>query len=148
MSFKEKFNNGKEKVKIFWRNHKGTICKVTLATGAIIYIGKKLYDSSIENSNEIENDNGPHTWTELENEVGADNVSCIKPAEEWPEGSLEQYYRVKEFAKTLDLQEGESYYIDDSKQFMTEDWYKGPTDGKPIVSHLIDGFGVYPEGDD
>lgn len=142
MSFKEKFNNGKEKVKIFWRNHKGTICKVTLATGAIIYIGKKLYDSSVEN---------PTKWTELPDEIEPDECEidpCVKPADEWPEGSLEQYYRVKEFAETLDLQEGESYYIDDSKQFMNKDWYKGRTDGKPIVSHMIDGLGMYPEEDE
>lgn len=136
MSFKEKFNSGKEKVKVFWREHKGTICKVTLATGAVVYLGKKIYDGYTQNDNDE---------AECNFEI-VDNLEPFeKPAEEWPEGMLEQYYKVKEFAETLDLKEGECYYIDDSKQYALNDWYKGRMDGKPIVSHLINGEGLYPE---
>ncbi len=62
---------------------------------------------------------------------------------EWSDEKYrETYDRVVEFAKTLPLIDGESYWIDKN-----DEW----NNGEPIVSHMIDYVGVYPneeEGSD
>lgn len=56
---------------------------------------------------------------------------------EWSEEKYrETYDQVIEFAKTLQLRDGESYWIDRDDRY---------NDGEIIVSHLIDGIGVYPD---
>ena len=56
----------------------------------------------------------------------------------WDEKYAENYNKVNEFADTLKLEKGEMYIIEDQTQ------YASIADNRPIVSHLVDGIGVYP----
>ena len=55
----------------------------------------------------------------------------------WKEDYRDDWNRVNDFAKTLDLEEGESYIIEDNRQY-------GVDDDGPVVSHMIYGEGCYP----
>ena len=55
----------------------------------------------------------------------------------WDEKYREKWDKVNEFAKTLDLDEGESFWIDEPSQYDVES-------NEPIVSHMIYGSGCYP----
>lgn len=55
----------------------------------------------------------------------------------WDEKYREKWDKVNEFAKTLDLDEGESFWIDEPSQYDVES-------DEPIVSHMIYGSGCYP----
>lgn len=55
----------------------------------------------------------------------------------WDEKYREKWDKVNEFAKTLDLDEGESFWIDEPSQYDVEG-------NEPIVSHMINGSGCYP----
>lgn len=55
----------------------------------------------------------------------------------WDEKYREKWDKVNEFAKTLDLDEGESFWIDEPSQYDVES-------DEPIVSHMINGSGCYP----
>lgn len=55
----------------------------------------------------------------------------------WDEKYREKWDKVNEFAKTLDLDEGESFWIDEPSQYDVES-------DEPIVSHMIYGSCCYP----
>ncbi len=61
----------------------------------------------------------------------------------WEENYKENWDKVVSFADTLDLKPGEMFMIEDSKQYADEPWY----DGKPVISHLVDNYGIYPPED-
>ena len=66
----------------------------------------------------------------------------------WDEKYRENYNRVTEFAKTLNLEEGECYIIEDQKQYIEDGCYPTMDVTMPIVSHMIFGTGAYPPEDD
>jgi hypothetical protein len=55
----------------------------------------------------------------------------------WKEDYREKWDKVNEFAKTLDLVDGESFWIDEPSQYDAEA-------NEPIVSHMIYGESCYP----
>ena len=65
----------------------------------------------------------------------------------WDEKYRRDYDRVREFAKTLSLEVGECYIIDDQKQFLTDPEYCDMDPTMPVVSHMVWNEGVYPPED-
>lgn len=67
----------------------------------------------------------------------------------WDEKYRYNYDRVREFAKTLDLFEGESFMIEDQKQFLSDpaSYYANMDPTMPVVSHMVWNEGVYPPED-
>ena len=66
------------------------------------------------------------------------------PANGWDEKYRDNFNAVKDFANTLNLFEGEMFIIEDQKQYAGTDTFMNLDEEHPIVSHLIDGTGVYP----
>ncbi len=62
----------------------------------------------------------------------------------WDEKYRENYDAVVAFANSLNLFNGEMFIIEDQKQYINDDIYANMDKDHPIVSHLIDGTGVYP----
>lgn len=124
-----------EKAKKFYHDHSYEI-KTVLTGIAIIgagyYASKKICDyiyGSGDNANNIVLPDDGTGWTEEVNE-----------RYQWSEEKYrETYDRVVEFAKTLPLIDGESYWIDRDDRY---------NNGEVIVSHMIDGTGVYPDDDE
>lgn len=65
----------------------------------------------------------------------------------WDEKYRDEYNKVIDFAKTLNLVEGESYIIEDQKQYIEDGCFPAMDETIPIVSHMIFGTGVYPPED-
>ena len=63
---------------------------------------------------------------------------------DWDEKYRDNFNAVKDFANTLNLFEGEMFIIEDQKQYAGTDTFMDLDEEHPIVSHLIDGTGVYP----
>ena len=62
----------------------------------------------------------------------------VKPwVANWDEKYRDNYNKVTDFAKTLELEEGEMYIIEDQKQYNVDS-------PDPCVSHLVNGEGAYP----
>lgn len=75
-------------------------------------------------------------------------TETISPWEaNWDEKYRDEYNKVIDFAKTLNLVEGESYIIEDQKQYIEDGCYPAMDETMPIVSHMIFGTGVYPPKD-
>lgn len=136
----------KEKVKKFWQEHKTGIIIGGITTGAII-IGC-IISANREDDSDLDYDfyedtklpDPPKSTCECDS-VFTDDF-CTR---NWnDELYRENWDKINEFAKTLKLQNGESYVIEDSERFYDEPWYTGAKDGHTIVSHLIDGEGCYP----
>lgn len=66
------------------------------------------------------------------------------PTNGWDEKYRDNFNAVKDFANTLNLFEGEMFIIEDQKQYAGTDTFMNLDEEHPIVSHLIDGTGVYP----
>jgi len=66
------------------------------------------------------------------------------PTNGWDEKYRDNFNAVKDFANTLNLFEGEMFIIEDQKQYAGTDTFMDLDEDHPIVSHLIDGTGVYP----
>lgn len=66
------------------------------------------------------------------------------PTNGWDEKYRDNFNAVKDFANTLNLFEGEMFIIEDQKQYAGTDTFANLDEEHPIVSHLIDGTGVYP----
>lgn len=139
MGIKEKWIELKKKACDFYNEHKTGVKTAAIGIGAFalgsfatyrmlhsdaesVDVPELDYDAAI--ANEVDEGN-PYRWNEEE--------------------YRETYDRVREFADTLNLKCGESYIIDDCKQYYDDDWYKGRTDDKPIVSHMLNGVGIYPD---
>lgn len=62
----------------------------------------------------------------------------VKPwVANWDEKYRDNFNKVTDFAKTLELEEGEMYIIEDQKQYNVDS-------PDPCVSHLVNGEGAYP----
>lgn len=62
----------------------------------------------------------------------------VKPwVANWDEKYRDNFNKVTDFAKTLKLEEGEMYIIEDQKQYNVDS-------PDPCVSHLVNGEGAYP----
>jgi hypothetical protein len=136
----------KEKVKKFWQEHKTGIIIGGITTGAII-IGC-IWSENREDNSDLDYDfyedtklpDPPKSTCECDS-VFTDDF-CTK---NWnDELYRENWDKINEFAKTLKLQKGETYLIEDSERYYDEPWYTGAKDGHTLVSHLIDGSGCYP----
>lgn len=136
----------KEKVKKFWQEHKTGIIIGGITTGAVI-IGCILSANKSDDSDldydffeESRLPDPPESTCEVDNVFTTD--FCTR---NWNEELYrENWDKINEFAKTLKLQKGESYFIEDSERYYDEPWYTGEKDGHTLVSHLIDGEGCYP----
>jgi hypothetical protein len=136
----------KEKIKKFWQEHKTGIIIGGITTGAVI-IGCIISANKSDNSDfdydffeESRLPDPPKSTCECDS-VFTDDF-CTR---NWnDELYRENWDKVNEFAKTLKLQKGESYFIEDSERYYDEPWYTGAKDRHTLVSHLIDGEGCYP----
>lgn len=136
----------KEKVKKFWQEHKTGIIIGGITTGAVI-IGcivsaNKSDDSDFDYDffEESRLPDPPKSTCECDS-VFTDDF-CTR---NWNEELYrENWDKINEFAKTLKLQKGETYLIEDSQRYYDEPWYTGEKDEHTLVSHLIDGSGCYP----
>lgn len=63
----------------------------------------------------------------------------------WDEKYRENYDAVVAFANTLNLYDGEMFIIEDQKQYIDDDTFADLDKNHPIVSHLVNNTGVYPE---
>lgn len=63
----------------------------------------------------------------------------------WDEKYRENYDAVVAFADTLNLFNGEMFIIEDQKQYIDDDTFADLDKNHPIVSHLVNNTGVYPE---
>lgn len=136
----------KEKVKKFWQEHKTGIIIGGIATGAVVIgciLSANKNDDSDLDYDFFEESRLPDP---LESTCECDSVFtddfCTR---NWnDELYRENWDKINEFAKTLKLQKGETYLIEDSERYYDEPWYTGAKDGHTLVSHLIDGSGCYP----
>ena len=66
----------------------------------------------------------------------------------WDEFYKETWDAVNEFAKTLKLQPGEMYIIEDQMQFKSDPEYYTDVDfSMPVISHLVFNNVIYPPGE-
>lgn len=136
----------KEKVKKFWQEHKTGIIIGGITTGAVI-IGCILSANKSDDSDldydfyeDTKLPDPPKSTCECDS-VFTDDF-CTR---NWNEELYrENWDKVNEFAKTLKLQKGETYLIEDSQRYYDEPWYIGEKDEHTLVSHLINGDGYYP----
>lgn len=136
----------KEKAKKFWQEHKTGIIIGGITTGAVI-IGCILSANKNDDSDfdydfyeDTKLPDPPKSTCECDS-VFTDDF-CTR---NWnDELYRENWDKINEFAKTLKLQKGESYILDDSQQFYDEPWYDDEKDGHVIVSHMLNGDGCYP----
>ena len=136
----------KEKVKKFWQEHKTGIIIGGITTGAVI-IGCILSANKSDDSDldydfyeDTKLPDPPKSTCECDS-VFTDDF-CTR---NWSDELYrENWDKINEFAKTLKLQKGETYLIEDSERYYDEPWYTGAKDGHTLVSHLIDGDGCYP----
>lgn len=63
----------------------------------------------------------------------------------WDEKYRENYDAVVAFANSLNLFNGEMFIIEDQKQYIDDDTFADLDKNHPIVSHLVNNTGVYPE---
>ena len=157
MSFIDTCKKGKEKAKNFYANHKtgvkiGIAALGTAAVGCIAYAAGKA-----KGADDFEKDYNYIAWRDgvdpkaainlgmdvLENKSEPECDDSIPwECRKWKEEYREVYDKVNEFATTIDLEDGEMYIIERNSEF---DGYRKehnlPTN---IVSHMIDGDGVYP----
>ena len=63
----------------------------------------------------------------------------------WNEKYRENYDAVVAFANTLNLYDGEMFIIEDQKQYINDNNFPTMDKDHPIVSHLVNDTGVYPD---
>ena len=139
----------KEKAKKFWQEHKTGIIIGGITTGAVI-IGCIISANKSDDTDfdydfyeESRLPDPPKSTCECDS-VFTDDF-CTR---NWnDELYRENWDKINEFAKTLKLQKGETYLIEDSERYYDEPWYTGAKDGHTLVSHLIDLEGCYPPAD-
>lgn len=146
MSIKERARAFKDKCKDIWRDHKGEIIACGMAIAGIVgvcWISSKLSHRDEDDCEEIEQDAG--ITSKRIDFLGSAKAEDDSSTRGWcDELYRENWDKVQAFASTLQLQKDESYILDDSQRYYNEPWYTGRRDGHPIVSHLVDGDGVYP----
>ena len=158
MSFKEKFVETKEKATrkirewkdkaINWAiDHPGAVVGILIGGAAFGGLVKAAndYQKELEYWQRVEQDENFHAKPQIpeegENVVDLSNYYIsTKPKPQWDEKYREQWDRVVDFAKTLDLEDGEAYYIEDQKQYKES----GVDQSVPVISHMVDNWGVYP----
>lgn len=124
----EKRTARRAKLKEFWEDNKSKLPGILLGVAGIGVIGVLHHQTNkaISASN----------WTDLE----ADDVDTKWLSKGWDEETMRPSWdKVHNLAKDLTLTEGESYVIEDHKQYGDEFNADGP-----IVSHLVYDSGVYP----
>lgn len=67
------------------------------------------------------------------------------PVNGWDEKYRENYDAVVALANSLNLYNGEMFIIEDQKQYINNDNFVGMDKDHPIVSHLVNNTGVYPD---
>ena len=63
----------------------------------------------------------------------------------WDEKYRENYDAVVALANSLNLYNGEMFIIEDQKQYINDDNFQTMDKDHPIVSHLVNNTGVYPD---
>ena len=148
MTIKEKCVSIKNKVVKFWKEHKTEIIIAGIAIGGVTVAciaatkadGEYQEDLDYDYTEDYRDPDPPKSTCECDS-VFTDDF-CTR---NWnDELYLENWNKINEFAKTLKLQKGETYLIEDSQRYYDEPWYTGTKDGHTIVGHLIDGDGCYP----
>ena len=155
---KETIMKGKNKVSVFVSQHPRVVVGlVVIGTGLgvlVSHIGTKSSAMDISYTQD-ENNYAGMVQKGLSEDGNEDTVDYIPAKNEndesekeafkklWEENYKENWDKVVSFADTLDLKPGEMFMIEDSKQYADEPWY----DGKPVISHLVDNYGIYPPED-
>jgi len=67
------------------------------------------------------------------------------PVNGWDEKYRENYDAVVALANSLNLYNGEMFIIEDQKQYIDDDNFPTMDKDHPIVSHLVNNTGVYPD---
>lgn len=67
------------------------------------------------------------------------------PTNGWDEKYRKNYDAVVAFANTLNLYDGEMFIIEDQKKYINDNNFPTMDKDHPIVSHLVNYVGVYPE---
>lgn len=141
MRIKERARAFKDKCKDIWRDHKGEIIASIMPIAGIVgvcWISSKLSQRDEDDYEEIEQDVGSIA-------IGPAKAEYDSSTRGWcDELYRENWDKIQAFASTLQLQKDESYILDDSQRYYNEPWYTGRRDGHTIVSHLVDGEGIYP----
>ena len=65
----------------------------------------------------------------------------------WEHDYKNNWDEVIECTKRLNLKAGEMFIIEDQKQFLGDPRFLDVDPNRPIVSHLVDDYGVYPPKD-
>lgn len=124
----EKGTARRAKLKEFWEDNKSKLPGILLGVAGIGVIGVLHHQTNkaISASN----------WTDLE----ADDVDTEWLSKGWDEETMRPSWdKVHDFAKDLALTNGESYVIEDRKQYGEE-----INADSPIVLHLVYDREVYP----
>lgn len=166
MSFKEKLVETKEKATrkarewkdkaVNWAiDHPGAIVGILIGGATLGGLVKAAndYQKELEYWQRVEQDENFHARPQIPEETEDENVvdlsnyyistshgNTVQPKPQWDEKYREQWDRVVDFAKTLNLEDGEAYYIEDQKQYKES----GVDQSVPVISHLVDNWGVYP----
>lgn len=128
---KRKANSAKEKVTDFVEEHRTAIYVAGLS--AIGVVGTVLLGKSICKLNEKANS----IIRDVENET----LSLMERGSEWREEDYrENWDIVNGVARGLDLKPGEEYIITAPGTYVGQD--------ELVVSHMVDGTGVYPPDED
>ena len=170
MSIKERWLKAKEKTLIFLRKHSAGIIVGGLVISGIgigvsigIEIGqgkeRKRVNDWIESREsylleKLEEERAPLEIDELNsnepdnNEANTeDTIADGDDIPFWSRGWSEDLYRedyekVKALANELNLHPGESWFIEEASQFGDLE------EAKPVISHMINGTGVYPPNEE
>lgn len=154
MNFKDTYNKGKEKAKKFYENHK-TGVKLGLAALGLVAIGGTIYavethseQKALENFTKSLPDKVDYpelgvTFEKVQPEPEPEYDDSIPwECRKWKEEYRETYDKVKEFATTIDLEDGETYIIERNSKY--DEYRKAHNLPTNIVSHMIDWDGCYP----
>ena len=148
-----------EKVKKFYNDHRFA-CNIVLScigVGTVIYVGNKVVSSSSKSVEYpfkytpkigIDDEENTMEITEVPvrvNEIKEEKDTIPYWTRGWKEDYRDNWDKVCEFAKTLDLEDGENYSIEFYKEY--EEYRKEHGLDKNIVSHMVHGTGVYPPDD-
>jgi len=140
---KKKWHEAKE----FYQEHKRPINTILFGLGSAAVGGAIVYGASRHRTDDTDTDirslpepndieqNELISMEEQEQQTGYDEYLTRN----WREDMRENWDRVNALAETLNLRDGEEYYITGPNSYGNK---------TTIVSHLIDGDGVYPPDDD
>ena len=125
-------------IKDWYDEHKTVVKAVGIGLGGAAIGGLAIYAGY--KANEAKNTK-PTTIPQLASDDEVKQVHDDILTRNWKESYRENWDKVNAFAKTLELEDGEEYYITGPNT------WAGQTD-KVVVSHLIYGDCAYPPEDD